>query len=692
MRLLASKIRKLLGARPARASAARSTRRLAIERLEDRTVPSTTSAILSGVAYVDSNGNGVHDSNELVLPGASITLTGTTITNAPVNVTTQTAADGSFSFQNIQMGSYHLGGAAISSLQGGTPMSGTIDFSVTNGGVFTQDLGFGAMNARGISLRQFLSNSSISSFPFVQPAGVGTVPVSFRSNDAPFVKTAIPNIQAHSTGDTISLAGFFSDPDIRDTFVTFDTSMGPIKVELFDTQAPQTVANFLSYVANNTYANSIFHRLANLSSASTTATPQILQGGGFTDQVTGSPATLGTVPVLGILQVTGQTAHVLGPNEKGTIVTGPGLPNEFGAANAIGTLAMAKNTDPNSATNEFYFNLVDNSTALGATNNDGFTVFGKVVDTTDQLVLNDLAGVPTFNKGGAFTNIPLLNYTGTNFPSDTTPSNFDLINGVSVTQRNEELTYTVVGNTNPNLVNASVSNSFLNLTYAQGQAGTATITVQATDEFGATVQTSFNVTVATPSVSVALDSNAPTVATTALKATATPGGATGDNVSLNYQWKVNGNVVQSHNQTVAVGSTGNDTLNVSSVPGIHKGDTITLTVTPSIGTLIGTPSVTTVTVADAPPVLSGTVGITPSTPGVNDILTAVASATDPDGDPVTLSYQWSRNSTVIAGQTSSTLDLSSVSGITAGDKITLQVTPNDGTLNGAPGTATVTVT
>src|SRR5206468_3329261 len=136
-------------------------------------------------------------------------------------------------------------------------------------------------------------------------------------------------------------------------------------------------------------------------------------------------------------------------------------------SNVAGTIAMAKGADPNSATSQFFFNLTDNSQSLNNTaNSGGFTVFGKVADSASQGVLNALASLNTQDQSAAagipvseqanFKQIPLQNYTGTSFPTDTTAANYDLITGVQVVSRPQFLTYSIVSNSNPSLVTASL--------------------------------------------------------------------------------------------------------------------------------------------------------------------------------------------------------------------------------------------
>jgi peptidyl-prolyl cis-trans isomerase A (cyclophilin A) len=238
------------------------------------------------------------------------------------------------------------------------------------------------------------------------------------------------------------------------------------------------VANFLNYINSGAYADSIFHRSAKL----TGGTPFVLQGGGF--QFTSTPA-----PALT------------------SIPTDPPVQNEpdpVNRSNVKGTLAMAKlGGDPNSATDQFFFNLGDNSGNLDS-QNGGFTVFGKVVGAADQTVVDQLAAMPTKDESsaaalpaseqGVFGEIPLQNYTGTNFPTDTAKANYAIVNGVSVVSQPEALTYSIVSNSNPAAATVSVTNN--RMTVQGVAAGTTTVTIQATDKAGATVTTTVTVTVA----------------------------------------------------------------------------------------------------------------------------------------------------------------------------------------------------
>lgn len=157
--------------------------------------------------------------------------------------------------------------------------------------------------------------------------------------------------------------------------VSMQTVLGAIDIELFDTAAPLTVANFMNYVSSGAYANSFIHR---------SVPGFIVQGGGYTWN--------GTSPI--------------------TIVKNAPVVNEFdpSRSNLRGTIAMAKvGGDPDSATSEWFFNLADNSANLD-NQNGGFTVFGRVLGNGMDVV-DAIAALPVWNASGAFTDLPLIDYT-----------------------------------------------------------------------------------------------------------------------------------------------------------------------------------------------------------------------------------------------------------------------------------------
>jgi len=150
--------------------------------------------------------------------------------------------------------------------------------------------------------------------------------------------------------------------------VVFETSQGNFTVELYPEKAPKTVANFLQYVKDGFYENTIFHRVMN---------NFMIQGGGFERDLTEK-------------------------NTRAPIIN----ESNNGLLNEPGTIAMARTMDPDSATAQFFVNLIDNQ-FLNYTGPDpeqvGYCVFGKV--TSGFEVVQKIGLVPT-NFVGRFENVP----------------------------------------------------------------------------------------------------------------------------------------------------------------------------------------------------------------------------------------------------------------------------------------------
>ena len=148
--------------------------------------------------------------------------------------------------------------------------------------------------------------------------------------------------------------------------VKLSTSAGDIVVELYPDKAPKSVDNFLQYVREKHYDGTVFHRVMD---------GFMIQGGGFTADLQQKP-TRAPIP----------------------------LEASNGLKNDRGTLAMARTNDPNSATAQFFINVVNNA-PLNAPNPDGhgYTVFGKVVSGMD--VVDKIKGVAVGNQG-PYQNVP----------------------------------------------------------------------------------------------------------------------------------------------------------------------------------------------------------------------------------------------------------------------------------------------
>jgi peptidyl-prolyl cis-trans isomerase A (cyclophilin A) len=154
--------------------------------------------------------------------------------------------------------------------------------------------------------------------------------------------------------------------------VKFATSAGDFVVEVYPDKAPKTVANFLEYVRDKHYDGTIFHRVIN---------GFMIQGGGFDRNMAEKPT---RAPVV----------------HEGREAYAKGLRNQ------VGTIAMARTSDPNSATSQFFINVADNTRTLDppGPNAPGYTVFGRVVSGMD--VVNKIKGVQT-GSSGMYSDVPL---------------------------------------------------------------------------------------------------------------------------------------------------------------------------------------------------------------------------------------------------------------------------------------------
>ena len=148
----------------------------------------------------------------------------------------------------------------------------------------------------------------------------------------------------------------------QNPIVMISTSQGDMKVELYKDKAPKTVENFLAYTNEKFYDGTIFHRVI----------PRfMLQGGGFTPDMKQKPTKAAI------------------KNEAGN-----GLKNDFG------TVAMARTSDVNSATDQFFINTKDNDFLNhkdDSMQGFGYCVFGKVIEGIK--VVQKIEGVPTTSKG-----------------------------------------------------------------------------------------------------------------------------------------------------------------------------------------------------------------------------------------------------------------------------------------------------
>ncbi len=155
--------------------------------------------------------------------------------------------------------------------------------------------------------------------------------------------------------------------------VKLATSAGDIVLELYPDKAPRTVENFLQYVKDKHYDGTVFHRVID---------GFMIQGGGMTANLQQKP-TRAPIPI--------ESAN--------------------GLKNDRGTVAMARTSNPNSASAQFFVNVADNAFlnyTAPTTQGWGYAVFGKVVDGMD--VVDKIRSVPTGNQG-MHQNVPLTPIT-----------------------------------------------------------------------------------------------------------------------------------------------------------------------------------------------------------------------------------------------------------------------------------------
>lgn len=189
---------------------------------------------------------------------------------------------------------------------------------------------------------------------------------------------------------TLAAALAFSSQQANATIVLVETNMGDFEINLFDQTTPKTVTNFLTYVKDGTFDNSVFHR---------SIKDFVIQGGG---------------------------QRYSGNNAAPFVEISPRSPvdNEPKLSNVRGTVAMAKKANnPNSATTHWFVNIKDNSSHLDK-DNAGYTVFG-VVTGTGMSVVDSINNLYVPGGAGVFREAPLRNYSAT-----------DLANNVPVTAAN----------------------------------------------------------------------------------------------------------------------------------------------------------------------------------------------------------------------------------------------------------------
>lgn len=153
--------------------------------------------------------------------------------------------------------------------------------------------------------------------------------------------------------------------------VKFVTSEGDFVVEVYPDKAPKTVENFLQYVKDKHYDGTIFHRVISTF---------MVQGGGF------------------------DANYAQKPTRPPVIHEGREALAKGGPKNVVGTLAMARTSDPNSASAQFFINVKDNDFLNPTEQSPGYTVFGKVVSGME--VIDKIRSAPTGSGGPFRSDVP----------------------------------------------------------------------------------------------------------------------------------------------------------------------------------------------------------------------------------------------------------------------------------------------
>ena len=277
----------------------------------------------------------------------------------------------------------------------------------------------------------------------------------------PTVVQALPslNVGAGSGAVSLNLGNYFGIPGVTGQIVQLNTTLGKINIELRADAAPATVANFLSYVNAGAYANTLINR---------SEPGFVFQTGGYT--------------------LAGSTINIVQASDP--------VINEFNISNTRGTVAMAKvgpddplNPTPesiNSATNQWFINLVDNSANLDNANG-GYAVFAQVLGT-GMAVADAIAALPVVNLSqdlnDDFTEVPLQNWQ---LNQTVYFSNLVAISSVAtipiypVTNNGPSVLSFSLENTNVTAVSATLNGSALTISSIKGPAA---ITVRATDSNG----------------------------------------------------------------------------------------------------------------------------------------------------------------------------------------------------------------
>ncbi len=275
--------------------------------------------------------------------------------------------------------------------------------------------------------------------------------------------------QAGNTA-TVDLRNYFDLSGVTGQIVQFDTVLGKFNVEMLPAAAPATVTNFLSYVNSGAYTNSFVHR--SIPDRFIGYDFGIIQGGSYNTATTPTGFTVGQIST-----------------------TAP-IALEYNLPNTRGTLAMARTSEPNSATSGWFINTIDNSSVFGVLNGGGYAVFGRVIGT-GMTIVDGISALDVWNAGSPFDTLPLRNYPGSGSVQESNLVKTTAITAIAkypaTNSDTAALGFTASSNAT-SIVTVALSGRDLVLTPGS-TTGTATITVTATDTNGNVASGTFAVTV-----------------------------------------------------------------------------------------------------------------------------------------------------------------------------------------------------
>lgn len=467
----------------------------------------------------------------------------------------------------------------------------------------------------------------------IYPDAAPTLPETFTTRSMP------PGGNA-----TIALSDLFADKDTEQA-LRITTNLGSFDIVLYATETPLTVANFMAYVNAGDYVNSVFHR---------NSPGFVLQGGGY------KPASTSNLDDFD--EVTRRASPL----------------NEPGISNKVGTIALAKGSDPNSGTHDFFINMADN-TGLDSVSSGSFTAFARVAGfsgpSTSRTTLDAILALP----GRSDYNINLLPSGGTTRTSTnpisgnlgagtiwpindvSAPSTIDNTKMVQITSITplDVLTYEITTPPDSGIATAAiVGNNFVITGVTEGPT---TVTITATDVDGRNGMTGHTAS-QTITVNVVSGYALPVIDQQPASVAVNPGAtanfgvsATGPN--LTYQWRRNGVILPGKN------SSG---LSLTNVTAADQG-TYTVKVSNFMGSVIsdGTAILTVNSPAD---ITSPSVAQSVSR---NFHASAALSVTATGSG--TLNYQWKKgstnvtNNTRISGANGPTLTITGLELVDAGD-------------------------